>query len=67
MANLRQQAQDLAQQLTAAIAEARYRQEQTAQQVVADDRRTRDAAAAGRQAALAEANRQRQSVLDAAN
>jgi hypothetical protein len=63
MPNFRQQAQDLARQMTAAIAEARFWQQQAEQQIAAEDQRARTAAEATRQRALAAAVSQRATTL----
>jgi len=63
MPNFRQQAQDLARQMTAAIAEARFWQQQAEQQIASEDQRVRTTAEAARQNALAAAASQRATIL----
>lgn len=63
MPNFRQQAQDLARQMTAAIAEARFWQLQAEQQIAAEDQRVRAAADAIRQQTLSATASQRATTL----
>lgn len=66
MPNFRQQAHDLARQLSDLLAEARFWQQQAEQRLAADDRRQRDAATATRQSAVNTADAARQRAVAAA-
>ena len=63
MPNFRQQAEDLARQMNAAIAEARYWQLQAEQQIAEEDRQARSATESVRKRALEAAAQQRDATL----